>query len=188
MYQVILEQNGSLLLDLAERFADLLIRHEIECVAGDAIEGYNPTHDVCRLIIDRAVQLVRRRTGRSVRNYAFALVGAGEPSQLPVGARCTTLDPVQLAHKLAVSRRYGEAVGGGLLAELEQILHDFGEAALAREVLYPMDTAATLARFASETPFYEAHGAERVASGQYAEVIRFHKHFAPLAATLALQV
>jgi hypothetical protein len=186
MYRAILEQDMALFVELAERFATLLVDHAIDSMAGDALEGYNPTHDVCRLLIDKAVSIAEHRHRRSIKNYAFPLIATASSAEVPAEAWRTTLSPVQLAQKLAESRRYAEAAGGELPAELDKLLKASGQAAFAQEVLYPMDTAAALARFQSEKPFYEVHGEKRVAAGQYTDVIRFRQHMAPIAAALAV--
>src|SRR5437660_7455132 len=52
LYAAILDQNFELFIDLAEEFAAVLADAPLQMVAGDAIEGFNPGHDVCRLIIN----------------------------------------------------------------------------------------------------------------------------------------
>jgi len=72
IYRAILDQNHVLFLELAESLATLLVENQIECVVGDAIECYNPIHDVCRLLIDRAVRGASQKTGTAIKNYASA--------------------------------------------------------------------------------------------------------------------
>ena len=50
-------------------------------VVGDSDEGYSPTHDVCRLLTNAALEMIRRRSGRQVANFDFAVVGA--PDECP---------------------------------------------------------------------------------------------------------
>lgn len=185
MYRAILKQDIALFLGLAERFAKLLVDRAIDCVAGDALEGYNPTHDVCRLLIDRAVRIAEHRSRRRIKNYAFSLMATDRPFEIPAEACRITLTPDQLARKVEDSRRYAEAAGGELPAEMEKLLQA-DDAASAEEVFFPLDTAAALARFEYEKPFYEVHGERRVAAGQYTDVIRFRQHIAPIAAALAV--
>src|SRR5262249_4512374 len=57
---------------LAEELAETLEREQIDYVVGDAAEGYDLCHDLCRLLIDAAVaQAGRRRPG--LRNYELLL-------------------------------------------------------------------------------------------------------------------
>jgi hypothetical protein len=185
LYRAILEQNAPFFRKLASQLTDLLVERGVECVAGDAIEGYNPAHDLCRLILDRAVDLAQRQAGRKIANYAFSLVGSPCPAAVSADQWRMTLNSLELNQKVAASRRYAQAAGQPLQSELEQMLKTFGESAFADEVLYPMETAAMLARFHEEAPFYEAHGARQVAAGHYTQIIRFREHIAPLADSLA---
>src|SRR5262249_10267711 len=57
MYHAVLDQRASLFLELLESLKDSLVANEIDFVAGDAYEGYNPTHDLCRVLINAAVEM-----------------------------------------------------------------------------------------------------------------------------------
>jgi hypothetical protein len=107
LYRTLLERHTEVFVDLAEELADAICQHEIAVVAGDDAEGFNPTHDVCRLIIDAAVSTARRR-GRSVVNTAFALMDA--PSRTPrlggASSSILTLNDAALERKLQAALRY----------------------------------------------------------------------------------
>jgi hypothetical protein len=185
MYRAILEQDLDYFVALSDRVADELCEHRIECVAGDSIEGYNPTHDLCSLVIDRAVRLASRRMGVAVRHYAFPLVGAPRPGGLLPDSETLRLSPGELAIKLAGIRQYAESAGGALLGEVDDMLQRFGEQALAEEVFDRMDVAAALSAFTDEKPFYETYGERQVTAGKYRFVIRYREHVAPIVCALA---
>jgi hypothetical protein len=168
---------------LAERLADLMVTAGVGEVVGDAIEGYSPTHDVCRLVIDAAVARAAPRLDRPIANRAFRLTGVpGEGGE--TGGEAIRLSPQGVEAKLASVRAYAEAVGGTLLAEVEELLATHGAGALAVERLEPPRTEEALAEFAAAKPFYETYGEKKVAAGQYAQVLRFRDHVAPVAARL----
>src|SRR5437899_5100020 len=73
-YSTILDRQFDVFIRLAKELAEAFIAQRIDYVAGDAAEGYSPTHDVCRLIINAAVKIAYRRTGQTVANFEFALV------------------------------------------------------------------------------------------------------------------
>jgi hypothetical protein len=58
IYRLLLDGRVEVFVALALELADTLERAGVVCVAGDAIEGFNPTHDVCRLIVDGASAVV----------------------------------------------------------------------------------------------------------------------------------
>ena len=66
VYDAMLRQDVGLFLRIAYDLTDWLVLHGIEYVVGDSAEGYNPTHDVCRILVGGAVELAHReiRMGR----------------------------------------------------------------------------------------------------------------------------
>jgi hypothetical protein len=132
VYAALLARDDAFFIRLAERLAAELLRERVDHVAGDAAEGYNSGHDAWRLVIDAAVALARRHSGRPVGNYEFALVGPA-----PSGGRSLRLDldGLRLARKLAAARAYPE-----MRDEVERALRVEGEAAQAHECLRPVAT------------------------------------------------
>lgn len=158
-----------------------LIAAEVEVVAGDAMEGFNPVHDLCRALIDAAVEEVGRRTGRVVANYEYPLhpfaAEAGHEALAgddPGGELRLVLDDEALARKLAAADAYPEMRG-----EVETALRRFGPAAFATEVLRRAP-AEPLELFVTAAPRYEAIGEQRVGEDRYAEVIRYREHVLPV--------
>jgi hypothetical protein len=66
IYAALLQRDFGLFERLVTELAEAFVRTRIECVAGDAIEGYNPIHDACRLVIDAAVEIASRMSGRRI--------------------------------------------------------------------------------------------------------------------------
>lgn len=182
-YGAILRQDVAFFLRLSDALAEILIEHRIECVAGDAIEGYNPTHDLCRLLIDRAVRIAFAE-GSLVGNYEFGLVGHPKPDNLPSDHLRIDLSSSDTKLKLAEIRRYATGAGGTLFAEVEDMMQKYGKAAVGQEFLMPADAGSQLVCFEKNKPFYEAHGEKQVAAGYYRHVIRYHEHVVPIARAL----
>src|SRR4029079_14368834 len=89
----------------------------IDFVAGDALEGYNPMHDVCRLAINAAATVAGHVRGRAVANFKFSLIaepigeqGAFHASS-PADEICRRLDDDAFARKMAAARGYAELAG-----------------------------------------------------------------------------
>ena len=134
-------------------------------VAGDALEGYNPTHDLCRVIIDEAVEAARTR-GIRIRNLEFTLVGApAGPSDERIA-----LDDKAFQAKLKAARAYTE-----MRQEVKSAFARFGPEAFRYEALMPSRRSYKLA----SPPYYEQYGERQQQAGIYAEVIRYKRHFLP---------
>lgn len=181
VYTAILDHDLDLFRRLADELCAVLVEHRATCVVGDAVEGYNPSHDVCRLVINTAVRMADRALGAPIANYDFVLVGA--PDELPRGVRGEvvrlSLDDEALARKLESANAYPELAG-----EVAAAVGRFGVAPFQREFLRPVELDDRLGWPADEVPFYERHGEKRVAEGVYDRVLRFREHVVPVAEAL----
>jgi hypothetical protein len=177
IYTAILERDFACFTELAEQLAEELEASGADCVVGDAVEGYNPSHDVCRLVVNAAVRLL----AREVPTYDFLLVGApdGCPDALRERAVWLELDEEALARKLAAARSYAELAG-----EVEAALERFGVAPFRTECLRPVDVSEPYGWDPAEVPYYETYGEKKVAEGTYDRVLRFGEHVRPLADAL----
>jgi len=171
-----MEGDAATAAGLVEELASAIVEGQVDYVAGDACEGFNPVHDLCRLVIDAAVVLARRRGGRTVEDFEFALE-AGPQWQGGGEELRWSLDDAALARKLAAARAYPELAG-----EVEQALAAHGAEAFRHESLYRVEPLHTLVGRFDGQPSYERFGEERVVAGHYTQVLRHREHFAPLAA------
>lgn len=175
VYAALLGCDVALFRDLADAIAAGI--EDADYVVGDAAEGYNPTHDVCRLLVDAAVARVRRRRA-SIASFAFPLVGP--PAEAAPGPHDVdlSLDDAAFARKVDAARRYVE-----LDREVRSALDGLGADAFRHERLEHV--AETTVAATGDVPFYERHGERRVAEGVYAHVLRRDQHVVPIAAALA---
>lgn len=181
-YAALLNNDFDLFIGLARELARYLIDERVSAVAGDALEGYNPTHDACRLLIGAAVEMVQRATGRAVENFELLLTGSPDNQALDDQTIRLELDDDAFARKLAVARSYAE-----LEAEVNEAitlnrLDAFRVECLSRVANHPPVFAA------DHKPYYEQYGEQQVSSGHYSQVIRYREHLLPLAAALWRQV
>lgn len=177
-YELILGRASGLAWPLVEELAASLVGDEIEVVVADAAEGFNPVHDLCRVVVDAAVAVARRRGRRPLASYGFPLEAAPEApvpglSSEPV---VVELDEPAWRRKLAAAGAYPE-----MAAEVERAFAARGPDAFRREVVREALDSVPLEEVVAEPPFYETHGERRVAAGHYREVLRLREHFLPLA-------
>lgn len=166
---------------LTQRLAARLAAAPDVYVAGDAMEGFNPIHDLCRVVIDTAVAVAARGGRPPVLNLDFPLEASPDAS----GAAPDTdvrllLDEGAIARKLRAAREYPE-----LTAEVERALATHGESAFAVERLRAATDSRSIPQRTGDPPLYERYGEERVAAGHYSSVLRLRQHFLPFAAALA---
>ena len=108
-YAALLDRRPDVFVDIMEGLSGLIRDAGIVSVVGDAAEGYNPMHDVCRMIINATVASARRQ-GRDISSYEFSLVGAPDEARegTDQGAVRLRLDDTRFAAKLAAARDYAE--------------------------------------------------------------------------------
>jgi hypothetical protein len=176
LYRAIIDGEHALFVGLAEEIAESLVRSQIDYVVGDAAEGFNPGHDVCRHLIDTAVALAERYLGHPIANYDFLLEGCDQPTPADTQAGVVRLRLTQgeLARKWAAAQEYAE-----LKEEVQRLVGRLGMGAFRTECLRRVQPFAT--DFCRQTaPFYEAHGRSKVADGQYEQVLLYEQHLRPL--------
>jgi hypothetical protein len=202
LYNAVLNSEQRAFTTLVDDLAAALLQNDVNCIAGDAEEGYNPAHDICRLVINAATMLVNRRTDKQVRNYDFTLIGAPDRWTEKAGADSLwlNLDDAAFARKLSAARNYPE-----LHAEVEGALNGSGNGPLRDhsdlaersrsaygvtetnnfriECLRPVNSHLRVS-FTDRPPFYEEYGERQVKAGHYGHVLRYREHMLPLAAAL----
>jgi hypothetical protein len=179
-YAAILNHEFDLFIDLAAKLSQRFVSERIDFVAGDAIEGYNPMHDVCRLVINAAVKAAMHASSQKIVNVAFSLVeqphadfDSPEPNDVWL-----KLDDEALQRKITAAQGYRELAG-----EVSDALERAAVNAFRVERLRAAD--AEPCYVAEKPPFYETYGEEQVAAGHYERVLRYSEHIAPLAEALA---
>jgi hypothetical protein len=174
-YAMILERNTALLTSLVAELAAQLERDQPAILVGDAAEGYNPVHDLCRLIAGAAIAMA----GVATKQYEYAVVD--HPHSSDAAAIVVELDAAEYAAKMERAR--GQAAA---LTDIEELLSRHGADAYRREALWLIVDWAAIDGGAP--PLYERYGEERVAAGRYTTVIRRREHMLPLRDALRAEV
>lgn len=179
LYALLLDRRWDAFCAEARALADALADEGIDGVAGDALEGFNPGHDVARLLLNTAVALLRRK-GRAVSNLEFDLEGPPATCASAEADRWRLdLDEHALARKLEAARGYPE-----MKAEVDGALARHGEVAFNCECLRPAPESLIALGRLPRPPRYETYGEARVEARIYARVIRLREHVLPLARAL----
>jgi len=180
VYRAILEGRTSLFLEILEALSTSFVSNEIDGVAGDAIEGFNPTHDLCRAMLNAAVVLAERATGKRIANYEFCLTEWEQNCAAPHDSRCVHLwlEDELLNRKLEAAESYSE-----LRDEVQKALAQRGKEYFRTECLRKVPEVPDELPSSSK-PFYETWGERRVAESEYHRVIRYREHVRPIMAAI----
>ena len=181
IYTAIVDQDLDLFRRLADELRDALVAHEATCVVGDAVEGYNPSHDVCRLMINAAVRMANRALTTPIANYDFVLVGA--PDDIPDALRDevvrVSLDDEALARKLESANGYPE-LASEVAAAIERSERRRSSANSCARSIWKTASAGRRTKCPSTSD--TAKSGLRKAC--YDRVLRFREHVVPVAEAL----
>jgi hypothetical protein len=170
LYDHVLARRYGPFLRCCEVIAEALHGMAVRVIIADAAEGYNPAHDICRLLTNAVAMAV----GGGVSNLRFSVVGA--PSKLPATLQLW-LTPAEFERKWDAVADYP-----AMNHEVMEAVRCRGRASFQVESFEPANLE--MPESATHDPFYETFGTRRVAMGRYPHVIRYHEHLAPLAEML----
>ena len=176
-YNHILTCNAVAVSKAINDVAQELAMHSIEWVICDAIEGFNPVHDLCSVMAVQASSIAERATGKAIKCVDFPLEGPPE-SATQTGERSEL--KLNLSDEEWRAKREAIAQNSALQFEIDRGFRLYGERAFRTEVLTPVNIKKSLSWLAQNKPFYEVHGEKRVQEGVYKNVLRYREHFLPL--------
>jgi hypothetical protein len=178
IYQMVLDGRHWDVCQLADELAGQLLHQEIDYVVGDACEGYNPTHDICRLVIGAAVTIAGRYRGAPIGNFDFPLTGLPHEGS-SWGAITLSLDAQDFLRKIAAARGYRE-----LKHEVDELDRTYGLDPFRTECLRPANSHSGFDGPPQLPPYYETYGKRQIAAGKYQSLLTYDGHVRPLAEAL----
>jgi hypothetical protein len=178
-YGAIREGRIPFFVDILDRLVDSFLTHDVGFVLSDAVEGYNPTHDLCGTIAGTAAAIVGGMNGTPLPHFEFSLVEWLGDERHRRGDSCAHL---QLGEQL-LEKKLGAAQDyRGLDSEISGALAQHGRDYFAVECLRE---ARSMSRFERSKPYYEIVGERRIAQGKFSSVIRYKEHVRPIMEALS---
>jgi hypothetical protein len=177
IYQAMMERDVDAVARATEELSNGLASGGFRSVVADALELYNPTHDLCSVMASLAVRRAVRITGRNIDRFAFPVVGA------PGEGRTIVLDDDAFRRKLEMAHRFDD-----LAVDIDELTARLGADGLRTESFFRVDPSAPLPIDLPIKPYFEQRGEEQVATGKYATVLRYREHFLPFVNALAAAV
>jgi hypothetical protein len=174
-YDLILERRVEVLAASARELATEITECGVQAIIADAAEGYNPVHDLSRMIAGATAELVSQARGE-LAHYDFAMVNP-QLNRPGTNELIHRLSDLELEAKIAAARSYGS-----LRDEVTLLLRE-GTEALRTEVMQRVSDWRRPPPGALQ-PVYELIGEQRVSAGRYDRVIRYSEHMAPLQRSL----
>ncbi len=165
LLQALMMREKSRFHELAQELADALLSESIDIVAGDAAEGCDPAHDLCRILVDAATGIaVQSKPG--IRNFEFSLMGSR--LMRSTGSRQRVDGDVWL-RKLDSVRAYAEPI-----EEIERLLAKEGEEGLREECV----------RLATPWAIRDRRGVRYATGNERIAAVHFQEHLLPIAGAM----
>lgn len=139
-------------------------------IVSDAVDGYNPMHDLCEVVAASAVAVLKSR-GHAVEHLVARAVSGGDDTDVVSTIR---LDRQTLVRKQSAIESYMP-----LAEEVRRLLQEEPDALACERLRRP-----TFAWGERWSPSWENIGASRVAASKYAQRIEYLSHVRPLALAL----
>ncbi len=174
IYRIILTQDVAAVIALAENILADLIANDIDIIIGDAMEGFNPTHDLCRYLINILVPVYAKRKNTTIPNYDFLL------DSMLTAASATEAISIPLTSE-DFNRKREAALGYTELAyEYEHALAKYGTDVFKTEYLQEVKPVPIAQQWKDSVPFYEKYASAKIKEGIYQQAITFNDHLLPL--------
>lgn len=182
IYDLILSKSTDDFLKIKSALKKFVIENSIKRIVGDALEGFNPSHDICRYLINSIVTEVKNEIDVTIDNYEFfqenvsqnkTLLKSDEDIQIKLNKK-------EFDNKLKVCLDYSE-----IKFELDKFINLYGEDFFMIEYFRKIKNTEQIKTWDSKYPYYEEFGRKRIKEGTYSELISFENHMKIIA--LALQ-
>ena len=174
IYRVILENDFAALDTFIKTLWNDLQSHPIDTIIGDAIEGFNPTHDLCRYIINTLVRLLNKNRSTQLNNYDFLLDRMITPDE-ETEAISLRLTNENFETKYTAAANYEE-----LAAELKMAIEKYGKEPFKTEYIRPVFPIDESKNWKDGIPYYEKYGLEKIKAGTYKQAITYTSHMKPI--------
>ena len=169
-YAAILSGDSALFDAMRDAIVQAAIAENATLIVSDAVDGYNPMHDLCEAV-GAASALALRRQGRAVTHLVARAVAGGDPSDIAIDLRLDR--EAQLRKQAAIDAH------APLAEEVRRLLAEEPTALAIDQLRRPTFTWA-----ADWSPGWERIGASRVAASKYTQRIEYVRHVRPLALAL----
>jgi hypothetical protein len=179
LYNIILEQDLSEILLYKNSLKDVIIRNQYDIIVGDALEGFNPTHDICRYLINGIVSDISvNNNSEKILNYDLVLDSA--PNNISIDNNVEglsfQLSDEEFQMKVNAAMNYPE-----LKYEVDTAIEKYGKEVFSWESFGRVSDLNQISNWDTLKPYYEDFGEKRVGEGSYSRVITFENHIKPIA-------
>jgi len=179
LYNIVLGQNLSEIISYKNSLKQIIIDNDYDIIVGDALEGFNPTHDICRYLINGIIsEMSFSINAKAILNYDFVLDSA--PNNISfdnnIEGLSLKLTDEDFKMKIEAAMSYPE-----LKYEVVTAIEKYGTEVFLWESFGRVFDLNQISNWDTIRPYYEEFGEKRVGQGAYSAIITFDKHIKPIA-------
>lgn len=168
LYQKVLNKESDFFINIAERIYSELILTNVDIIIGDRMEGFNPIHDICRMLIN---SVAARLDKKNLKNYSFSLENLSSESE---AFESIILSDEEFEEKLNAANNYHE-----LDSESVRLRSKFQDEVFKTEKLL-LEKPENLDESSYVNPYYESFGKRQIEKGVYKDLITYKDHLFPI--------
>lgn len=177
-YAAILAGDATPFIEAAKAIADA-IAPDVDRIVVDAVEHFNPLHDLASAVGARVVRLAEQRWGRVPLLLHYPIERPGRFVDTP--AVDLRLGDDARERKMAAAAGYGQ-----LAQEVERVVAAATPERFSRERIDHFAIEAAFPLSLPEEPYYESFGRRRIEAGLYRDLITYDNHVRPLVQTICV--
>jgi hypothetical protein len=178
-YEAILAGDRSLFDQAIRQITTTCIDKNVRGIVSDAVELFNPMHDLCNVIARRVADAIEKLHHSKIELLDYMIEREDVERGTPAWA--AVLDDSAFERKLAAAQDYD-----GLAWEVDRLRSMRDGGLFAVERLFRVDRKAVWPETLTEEPFYERFGRRRIADGTYRDLITYQQYVRPMAMALAV--
>ena len=183
IYDFILNENIRAIGKIRAIILNEVLTQGYDLLIGDALEGFNPTHDLCRYIINSVVKKANlENRDYAIKNISYKLDSVSSNKSNLISDESVFnffLSEKEFNEKYTAALNYPE-----LQFELDKAIQLYGKDAFMNEEYEVVEDIEMISNWSTPYPFYENYGKEKVRDGIYQHSIEFEKHMKPIAIAL----
>lgn len=179
IYDLILSNSIDSFLSTKLALKEFILEQKYQVILGDALEGFNPSHDLCRYLINSIVIDLENKI--EIKNYEFFQddVRKNQTSVKKPEDIILELNEDELQKKMDACINYPE-----IKSEVDKFVAQYGKSFFTLEFFRKVEEPKKIIGWDTEFPYYEEFGRKRIVEGTYKQLISFENHMKKLAHSL----
>ena len=176
IYDLIMRGDFERCSSVKEDLKEFVRENNIQRIVGDALEGFNPSHDLCRYLINSLVDDLSDEHPIASFDFLQDEIFKNSANKAANDDIVLHLNTTEMENKLSACLKYS-----ALKFEVDRFFDEYGADFFRLEHFRRITNNKVVKTWEGSMPFYESHGRKRVDEGTYEQTLLFEDHMKPIA-------